>query len=167
MDYETFGEHHWVETGIHDFLRHLPTEFLKFEGNTFMTISEAIKAFDPVDEVDCPQTITWADSERDLTAWLGNSMQTQAIEKLYALESQVLATKNIEIIADWRRLQASDHVYYMCTKWSQDGNVHAYFSPYESPYDAFISFCNALKDLELRVMQAREGSKHHGKANRT
>ncbi|HWZ65985.1 MAG TPA: glycoside hydrolase family 57 protein [Patescibacteria group bacterium] len=153
MDYETFGEHQWESTGIFDFLEHLPAEFLSFKNNTFMTISEAIDSFEPVDQIDTPYTVTWADTERDLTAWLGNSIQQQAIAEVYNLEAEVLATKDAQLIEDWRRLQTSDHVYYMCTKWFRDGDVHAYFSPYESPYEAFISFSNALRDLKLRVLQ--------------
>jgi alpha-amylase len=152
MDYETFGEHQWGDTGIFDFLRHLPQEFLKFDGNTFMTPSEAIDAFEPVDKVDTPYTVTWADTERDLTAWLGNSMQQEAMRHLYQLENSVLATGDHELIEDWRRLQTSDHAYYMCTKWFRDGDVHAYFSPYESPYDGFLYYMNALRDLQLRVL---------------
>jgi alpha-amylase len=157
MDYETFGEHQWHETGIFNFLEHLPAEFIRREGNTFMTISEAIDAFEPADTIDVPQTITWADAERDLSAWVGNAMQHQAITELYALEDDVLGSGDQKLIEDWRRLLTSDHVYYMCTKYFSDGDVHAYFSPYESPYDAFIIFCNALRDVRLRAMQAREG----------
>lgn len=157
MDYETFGEHQWGETGIFDFLEHLPTEFLKHEGNSFMTMSEAIDAFEPVDSVDVPNTITWADTERDLTAWVGNAMQQQALAELYSLENDVLSTGDRTLIEDWRRLLTSDHVYYMCTKYFSDGDVHAYFSPYTSPYDAFIVFCNVLRDLRLRVLKAKEG----------
>jgi len=157
MDYETFGEHQWSDTGIFDFLKELPQEFLRHEGNTFMTPSEAIDAFEPVDEIDIPYTITWADTERDLTAWVGNDMQKQAIKLLFELENDILATEDKVLIDDWRRLQISDHTYYMCTKWFKDGDVHAYFSPYESPYDAFIYFMNALRDLKLRVIKHREG----------
>lgn len=157
MDYETFGEHQWADTGIFDFLKELPKEFLQFEGNTFMTPSEVIDAFEPVDEVDIPYTITWADTERDLTAWIGNDMQKQALKLLYDLENDVLATEDKVLIDDWRRLQISDHTYYMCTKWFKDGDVHAYFSPYDSPYDAFIYFMNALRDLKLRALKHREG----------
>jgi alpha-amylase len=158
MDYETFGEHQWDDTGIFDFLEHLPVEFLKTEGNGFMTISEAIDAFEPVDTMDVPNTITWADTERDLTAWVGNAMQQQAITELYSLENDILASGDRQLIDDWRRLQTSDHVYYMCTKYFSDGDVHAYFSPYDSPYDAFIAFCNALRDVRLRAIKAREGA---------
>ncbi len=158
MDYETFGEHQWGETGIFDFLKHLPSEFLKHEGNAFMTISEAIDTFEPVDALDIPTTITWADAERDLSAWVGNAMQQQTITELYSMENDVLGTNDPAIIQDWRRLLTSDHVYYMCTKYFTDGDVHAYFSPYESPYDAFIAFGNALRDLKLRVLMAREGA---------
>ncbi|MBL8159512.1 glycoside hydrolase family 57 protein [Candidatus Saccharibacteria bacterium] len=157
MDYETFGEHQWEETGIFDFLRALPVEFLKHHGNTFMTPSEAIEAFEPVDYVDIPYTVTWADTERDLTAWLGNPMQQQAMQLLYDLETDVLATEDRALIEDWRRLQISDHPYYMCTKWFRDGDVHAYFSPYDSPYDAFMYYMNCLRDLKLRVMKHKEG----------
>lgn len=153
MDYETFGEHQWSESGIFDFLNHLPGEWLKNPGNTFMTVSEACDAFEPADQVDAPETITWADTERDLSAWLGNSMQTQAITALYDLQDKVLATGDLDLIEDWRRLQTSDHFYYMCTKWFNDGDIHAYFSPYENPYDAFIAFMNAWHDLQFRLAE--------------
>lgn len=151
MDYETFGEHQWKEHGIFDFMEHVTERHLGFQGNTFMTISEAIAAFKPRDYVDIPQTITWADTERDLTAWLGNGMQQQAVQALYKLEEEVLATKDINLIGDWRRLTTSDHFYYMCTKYFTDGDVHAYFSPYASPYDAFMYFMNAVRDLRVRI----------------
>jgi len=99
-----------------------------------------------------PHTVSWADTERDLTAWLGNSMQQEALRHLYDLEHDVMLTNDIDLIGDWRRLQTSDHVYYMCTKWFNDGDVHAYFSPYESPYDAFLYFMNAVRDIRWRVM---------------
>ncbi len=151
MDYETFGEHQWDESGIFGFLEHLPGEWLKKHGNAFMTVSEAIDNFVPVDRVDMPYTVTWADSERDLSAWLGNSMQSSAITALYGLEQQILATEDLSLIEDWRKLQTSDHFYYMCTKWFNDGDIHAYFSPYENPYDAFIAFMNAWHDVRFRL----------------
>jgi len=153
MDYETFGEHQWHETGIFDFLHHLPKEWLKRDGNSFMTVSEVIDNFEPVDRVDMPQTVTWADTERDLSAWLGNNMQTSAITALYDLQNQVLESGDWDLIEDWRRLQTSDHFYYMCTKWFNDGDIHAYFSPYENPYDAFIAFMNAYHDLQFRLSE--------------
>lgn len=153
MDYETFGEHQWDESGIFDFLGHLPKTWIQTSGNTFMTVSEAIDAFDPVDTIDTPHTVTWADTERDLSAWLGNSMQTSAIQNLYDLEKPVLATGDLALIEDWRKLQTSDHFYYMCTKWFNDGDIHAYFSPYDNPYDAFIAFMNAYHDIRFRLMQ--------------
>ena len=153
MDYETFGEHQWSESGIFDFLGHLPGEWLKTPGNTFMTVSEACDSYEPVDQVDVPETITWADTERDLSAWLGNSMQAQAITALYDLEDRVLASGDWALVEDWRRLQTSDHFYYMCTKWFNDGDIHAYFSPYENPYDAFIAFMNAWHDLQFRLSE--------------
>lgn len=153
MDYETFGEHQWEASGIFDFLEHLPGEWLKTQGNLFTTVSEAIDTFQPVDSVDVPQTITWADTERDLSAWLGNSMQSTAITSLYGLESSVHQTGDLALIEDWRRLQTSDHFYYMCTKWFNDGDIHAYFSPYENPYDAYIVFMNAYHDMRSRITQ--------------
>jgi alpha-amylase len=153
MDYETFGEHQWSESGIFDFLHHLPEQWLKTPGNTFMTVSEAIDAFEPKDQVDVPQTVTWADTERDLSAWLGNSLQQQSINALYDLEKNILATGDLSLIEDWRCLQTSDHFYYMCTKWFNDGDIHAYFSPYETPYEAFINFINAYHDLKFRLSE--------------
>ena len=153
MDYETFGEHQWDHTGIFDFLEHLPKEWLKRSGNTFMTVSEAVGAFEPKDQLDVPQTITWADTERDLSAWLGNNMQSSAITALYGLEQKILETKDLSLIEDWRKLQTSDHFYYMCTKWFNDGDIHAYFSPYDNPYDAFIAYMNAYHDLRFRLSQ--------------
>lgn len=156
MDYETFGEHQWADTGIFSFFEEFVGNWLSRPDHTFQTISEAIDAHQPVAELSMPNTVTWADSERDLTAWLGNSMQQEALRYLYALEDDVLRTNNTELIADWRRLQTSDHVYYMCTKWFTDGDVHAYFSPYDSPYDAFLYFMNVLRDLRYRLHA------HHG-----
>lgn len=153
MDYETFGEHQWAEDGIFDFMRHFPAAFLAQPGNQFLTLSDAVRQFEPADTLDIPQTITWADTERDLTAWTGNAMQQQALQSIYKIEKEILATKHDLLIADWRRLQTSDHFYYMCTKWFNDGDVHAYFSPYQSPYDAFIYFTNAVRDLNLRLME--------------
>lgn len=153
MDYETFGEHQWEGSGIFDFLEHLPGEWLKTPGNTFTTVSQVVDAFDPVDTVDTPQTVTWADTERDLSAWLGNGMQTSAIRALYDLEKNILSTGDLALIEDWRRLQTSDHFYYMCTKWFGDGDIHAYFSPYQNPYDAFIAFMNAWHDLRFRLAE--------------
>lgn len=151
MDYETFGEHQWEDTGIFEFLRHLPGEILKHPDNDFVTPSEAIKRYSPVSELDVHNFISWADIERDLSAWLSNPIQNDAIRKLYDLEKNVLESKDKKLIDDWRKMQTSDHFYYMCTKWFADGDVHKYFNPYSSPYEAFISFMNALGDLRLRI----------------
>jgi alpha-amylase len=153
MDYETFGEHQWADTGVFDFLRAFPNEWLKDPNHGFMTITEAAEKYEAKDYVDVPNTITWADTERDLTAWLGNDMQVDAITSLYALEQSILETEDESLIEDWRRLQTSDHVYYMCTKWFSDGDVHAYFSPYDSPYKAFMYFMNAYRDLTVRLLE--------------
>lgn len=155
MDYETFGEHQWEDTGIFDFFESFVGKWLETEGNTFYTTSEAADAFDAVDEITAPKTITWADAERDLSAWIGNDMQHEAMHHLYALEGDVLRTKDAALIEDWRRLTTSDHPYYMCTKWFTDGDVHAYFSPYDSPYDAFLYFMNAIRDVRFRLVEHR------------
>jgi len=145
MDYETFG--------IFDFLDHLPGEFMKYSDHrTFMTLSEAADTFEPKDKIDIPNTITWADTERDLTAWLGNGMQQQAIKALYDLQDQIIQSNDLSLIEDWRKLQTSDHFYYMCTKWFSDGDVHAYFSPYNTPYEAYIAFMNVYHDLKDRLL---------------
>ncbi len=153
MDYETFGEHQWEDTGIFHFLEALPAELLQNPGLAFMTPSLVIAAHQDRDVVDVPGVTTWADTDRDLTAWLGNELQHAAIGTLYGLEDRVHATGDSELLEDWRRLQTSDHFYYMCTKWAADGDVHAYFSPYGTPYEAHTTFMHALKDLEWRVRQ--------------
>lgn len=151
MDYETFGEHQWEDTGIFDFFEEFVGRWLSNPDNTFYTVSGAIDANKPVGVLSMPSTVTWADSERDLTAWLGNNMQQEAMGYLYALENDILRTNDLALITDWRKLQTSDHAYYMCTKWFSDGDVHAYFSPYESPYDAFLYYMNAIRDLRWRL----------------
>jgi len=160
MDFETFGEHQWEDTGIFNFLRDLPRALLAHPDTGFKTATETILAYPTVGEFDVPHILTWADTDRDLTAWVGNDIQKDAISSIYAMESDVMKTKNNALIETWRRLQTSDHFYYMCTKWFNDGDVHAYFSPYESPYDAYITFMNALSDLQLRVTRALEENAH-------
>lgn len=161
MDYETFGEHQWEDKGIFDFLQRLPHELLKHPDNDFVTPSEAADRYAPKDEIDVPYIVTWADTERDLSAWNGNEIQRSAIDFIYSLEKDVLKSKDENLIEDWRRLQISDHFYYMCTKWFADGDVHKYFNPYDSPYDAFISFMNAANDLKFRIKKHKRDSYTH------
>jgi alpha-amylase len=119
--------------------------------NEFKTISEAVIAY-PVDGAyDVPELTSWADTERDLSAWLGNPMQSNALAELYRLERAVRASGDEALLTDWRRLQTSDHVYYMCTKSFADADVHRYFNPYESPYDSYINFMNVLDNLRGRL----------------
>lgn len=151
MDYETFGEHQWEHTGIFSFLEKLPEQLFQNPDIAFKTPSEVIQSYDSRDEVDMPHVVTWADTDRDLTAWVGNPMQKAAIEAVYAIEDSIMHANDGRLLEDWRKLQTSDHFYYMCTKWSNDGDVHAYFSPYESPYDAYMSYMNALSDLKFRL----------------
>jgi alpha-amylase len=150
MDYETFGEHQWEDTGIFNFMNHLPEEILRHPDNNFKTPSEVVDLYDPVDTVDIPHVISWADTERDLSAWIGNAMQSNALHEIYRLEQTVKATGDEQLVADWRMLQASDHFYYMCTKYFADGDVHKYFNPYNSPYDSYINFMNVLSNLAKR-----------------
>lgn len=150
VDYETFGEHQWEDTGIFEFLRHLPGEILRNPDNDFKTPGEVARAYPAMDVVDVPHLVSWADTERDLSAWLGNPMQHNAIRELYNLEATIKASEDPEVLAAWRRLQTSDHFYYMCTKWFADGDVHKYFNPYDSPYDSYINFMNVLDHLQSR-----------------
>jgi alpha-amylase len=153
MDYETFGEHQWAEKGIFDFLKCLPEEILKNPDNAFVTPSEAFTKYEPSGELDVPDLTSWADTERDLTAWLGNKMQQEAVQKLYEMRDIILRSNVLPLIDDWRKLQTSDHFYYMCTKWFSDGDVHKYFNPFDTPYDALISFMNILNDLRIRLKE--------------
>ena len=151
MDYETFGEHQKKETGIFDFLRHLPETIMKRTPFNFMTVSEVADNYQPVSLLHVPSPISWADEERDLTAWMGNELQTAAVNKLYSLSDRVGRSNNEQLIRDWVYLQSSDHFYYMSTKFFSDGAVHAYFNPYENPYQAFMNYMNVLSDFEIRL----------------
>ncbi len=150
LDVETFGEHQWSETGIFEFMRALPGRVFEM-GNDFKTPSECIDAYDPIGVYDAPQLTSWADTERDCSAWMGNAMQSNALNELYRLEAPVKATGDVALTRDWRRLTTSDHFYYMCTKYFADQAVHKYFNPYESPYDSYINFMNVLDNLRARL----------------
>ncbi|MBT4823878.1 polysaccharide deacetylase family protein [Candidatus Woesearchaeota archaeon] len=151
MDYETFGEHQWKDTGIFRFLSHLPQQLLKHPDNDFKTPSEVINSYEAVDKLDVHNAMSWADVERDLSAWQGNKMQLSALKSLYNMEAQVKNSNNPELLALWRKLTTSDHFYYMCTKWFNDGDVHKYFNPYDGPYDSYIAFMNIVNDLKQRL----------------
>ena len=151
MDYETFGEHQWKETGIFDFMRALPEKVFKYSDFQFHTPSEVVAKYNPVGKLNVPYPISWADEERDLTAWLGNELQNEAFENLYKLFERVKELDDPELWRDWLYLQTSDHFYYMCTKWFSDGDVHKYFNPYSSPYEAFINYMNILSDFRIRL----------------
>jgi len=157
MDYETFGEHQWEDTGIFDFTKAFVGKISASKDYTFATVSDAAK-LESKDDLSMPYTVTWADSERDLSAWMGNAMQQEALKYLYELEGAVMDSRDDTLIEDWRRLQTSDHVYYMSTKFSHDGNVHDYFSPYGSPYDAFMYFMNAVRDMRWRILEHHKGT---------
>lgn len=156
MDYETFGEHQWEDTGIFNFLENFPEQILAHPDNNFMTPSEIADTYPVRDTVDAHNFISWADLERDLTAWLGNSMQYGAAQELYKMEKSIKDLNNEKILAAWRNLTTSDHFYYMCTKWFSDGDVHKYFSPYESPYEAYIIFMNIINDFARLILKEQK-----------
>lgn len=171
MDYETLGEHQWADTGIFKFMEALPEKIFDINPghNHFNTPSEALRQFEPVGVYDVPHMISWADTERDLTAWLGNAMQSNALLETYKLERAIKdrvrradegddeheKSEAAHLLSDWRKLTTSDHFYYMCTKYWADGDVHKYFSPYDSPYDAYITFMNVLDNVRTRSAEHR------------
>lgn len=164
MDYETFGEHQNAETGIFDFLAALPGQVFSASDFEFLTPKEAAAKHQPVAPLHVPYPISWADEERDLTAWLGNELQNEAFEELYKMRDKVNALKDESLTHDYNCLQASDHFYYMCTKLFADGDIHRYFTPYDTPYEAFINYMNVLSDFILRV--EREYKEKKSKTNK-
>jgi alpha-amylase len=161
MDYETFGEHQWAETGIFEFLKAFPSSIIKNTKFTFSTPSEIFRTLQPVAPVHVPYAISWADEERDLTAWLGNELQWQAFNKLYDLQDKVNEVNDNKLSKDFEYLQVSDHFYYMSTKFFSDGEVHSYFNPYNSPYEAFINYMNILSDFEIQLNNSLAGDTNH------
>ena len=172
MDYETFGEHQSASSGIFEFMRNLPKQVFTHSDFEFLTPSEVSEKHQPVAPIHVPFPISWADEERDLSAWLGNELQDDAFGTLYSLANKVSKSNNPELISTWLKLQNSDHFYYMCTKWFSDGNVHKYFNPYTSPYDAYINYMNVLSDFVMCV-DANNGKadkkqiKDYAKANKS
>ncbi len=148
---EAFGQYHRAKTGIFDFLASLPGAVLKSDSNDFKTPSQCIEAFEATESYDAPFMTSWADMEKDLSAWTGNAMQSNALHELYKLEAPVKAAADPQLLTDWRRLTASDHLYYMSTKYFIHDEAHRYFNPYESPYDAYINFMNVLDNLRSRT----------------
>jgi len=159
LDYETFGEHQRAETGIFEFLRHLPEQVFQAGSVDFKTPAECAAAYPPSGDYDVPYMISWADVERDLSAWLGNAMQSNALHELYMLEPAIKEYGDPEILDTWRKLQSSDHFYYMSTKYLADGDVHRYFNPYDSPYDSYINFMNVLDHLRSRLPKRAQAAK--------
>lgn len=156
MDYETFGEHNKADSGIFEFMKALFPLVLSDSQYEFLTPSEVAAKYSAVSSLSVPNPISWADEERDLSAWLGNEMQSDAFSKLYALEEKLAILADPILWADYGHLQESDHFYYMCTKFFSDGDVHKYFNPYDTPYEAFINYMNVLSDFEIRVADALE-----------
>jgi len=159
MDYETFGEHQWSETGIFEFLNHLPEHVLEHPAFSFKTPSEIIETYSVRGVYDVPKISSWADTERDLSAWAGNPMQQEALRRYFDLEQAIKSCQDKALLRDWRMLSTSDHFYYMCTKKSSDGEVHEYFSPYNSPLDAYNYFINVITDIEYRLLGLKKTTK--------
>jgi alpha-amylase len=157
MDYETFGEHQWPETGIFEFLANLPDALLQHPDFIFQTPSQVVATVQAKGEYDVTALSSWADLERDLSAWLGNSLQHDAMERIFRLENVIKETNDKKMVDTWARLTTSDHFYYMSTKYWNDGDVHKYFSHYHTPYDAYINYMNVLTDLE-HVLETRADS---------
>ena len=156
MDYETFGEHQWAETGIFEFMRALPGAIFQSSSFNFLMPKEVAAQYQSVGPLYVTHPISWADEERDLTAWLGNELQNEAFSNVYALSERVRALGNDDLTRTWMYLQTSDHFYYMCTKWFSDGDVHKYFNPYDSPYEAFVNYMNVLSDFLLELKKAEQ-----------
>ena len=155
MDYETFGEHQSAASGIFDFMKALPEAVLADGTFSFVTPTEATKKYKPVADLDVPDAISWADEERDVTAWLGNELQQEAFNKVYAMTEKLSIVGDPELWEDFGHLQESDHFYYMCTKFFSDGEVHKYFNPYDTPYEAFINYMNVISDFQIRLDEKR------------
>jgi alpha-amylase len=151
MDFETFGEHQWKETGIFEFLKQLPIELKAHDHIDFKNTVQVADTYEPVGEMNMHDFTSWADVDRDLSAWLGNDMQHAAFEALKELGTDIITSGDEQLIDDWRKLQTSDHFYYMCTKWFADGDIHKYFNDYENPYDAFTNYMNILADFRQRI----------------
>lgn len=154
MDYETFGEHQSSFSGLFDFMKAFADQASSDKDLRFVTPAEAASKHKSVGDLSVPQPISWADEERDLTAWLGNELQQDAFKKLYNLEEKLSILNDPDLWADYGHLQESDHVYYMCTKFFSDGEVHQRFNPYNTPYEAFINYMNVLSDFTIRVNNA-------------
>ncbi|HID26043.1 MAG TPA: alpha-amylase, partial [Thermoplasmata archaeon] len=152
MDYETFGEHQQSETGIFEFLRKFPETAINDENMEFITVGEAVRRFNVVGELNVPFAISWADTERDVSTWLGNEMQIACFNELKEIGRMIKERGDTDLLRIWRLLQTSDHLYYLSTKGLADGSVHKYFSPYQQPYEGFINYMNILQDLKQRVM---------------
>lgn len=151
MDYETIGEHQSESTGIFEFLSSFIQLALSQSEYVFDTPTSICKKFQPVAPLHVPFPISWADEERDTSAWLGNELQNEAFNKLYSLEQKIGLINDPKIKSYYGKLQQSDHFYYMCTKFFSDGAVHSYFNPYDTPYEAFINYMNVLSDFMVRV----------------
>ena len=163
MDYETFGEHQNAQTGIFEFMEHLPERVLEDSSFRFRTPAQVCSEREAVHDLDISTPISWADEARDLSAWLGNPMQRSVHQQLYAMREDVFRASKArpELLATWRELTTSDHVYYIATANHSDGEVHDYFSPYDHPHAAFVTVMTAIEGLRVEIQKclASSGSK--------
>lgn len=165
MNYETFGANHSKESGIQEFLKALPETILNDKQYSFTTPSKAISKLQSVSAIQVPSATSWGDEERDVTVWLGNEMQNEAVDTLYKLTDLVAKCTDAAILKDWQYLQSSDHFYYMATKFFANGGNKAYQNPYQTPYDAFINYMNVLTDFSQRLRQSVPSNESEELAN--
>lgn len=152
MNYEVLGSMQPAAAGIFEFMKALP-RYAEEKGIEFATPSEVIATHKPAGIFSVTHPISWADEERDTSAWLGNILQKEACNRLYSIAERVRLCKDRRLLQDWDYLQSSDHFYYMSTKRKSDGAMHRLFSPYDSPYEAFTNYMNVLSDFIVRVQQ--------------
>ena len=150
LSMDTFGSFLPGYTGIFDFMKALPA-FGKESGVEFTTPSDVVAKLKPVGELSIPYPISDIDEARDVSAWKGNELQREALNKLYGVAERVNMCSDRRLKQDWEYLQSSDHFYYMSTKNMADGADHAAFSPYDSPFAAFTKYMNVLADFLVRV----------------
>ncbi|MEX2234482.1 MAG: hypothetical protein WD824_20110 [Cyclobacteriaceae bacterium] len=137
-------------------MKNLVIAIAKSKNTDMITPTEAISYLKPNGLISVPVPISWADNERDLSAWLGNTLQRDAFNTLNSLKKDIIESGNRPLLRSWNYLQTSDHFFYMSTKAGDDGQIHNYFSPYPSPYEAFINYMNVLSDVEMRLRSMKK-----------
>ncbi|NHJ47045.1 MAG: polysaccharide deacetylase family protein [Asgard group archaeon] len=153
MDYESLGEHLWAESGIFEFLEHLPDELFKYDNIDFMTPSEVVDAYPVVNQINIDDfsTISWAD-DRDVGAWLRNPLQHISFDDQKFLEKPIKKLGDPILLKLWRMLTTSDHLYYISQADAGPGEVHSYFSHYDTPIEAFANYNEIISDITARTL---------------